>query len=193
MTSITWNQYRRDVGYDTFSQNPRFAYLNFQQNYFMNGVSWDGYIVRVNLNEDDPLHMAFNSASIEIKMEQDDRQGFHGPDIGLSLPEHVLVKYSEVIGSFHRGDHIRFNATIHSMGDSTHLHHLHVFALEKLEGHRDVEAHAHANGRYKVRIEPHDGKEHPELEQSGQREPRQYQADFEEELYDGDLVDSELG
>ena len=73
MTSITWNQYRRDVGYDTFSQNPRFAYLNFQQNYFMNGVSWDGYIVRVNLNEDDPLHMAFNSASIEIKMDQDDR------------------------------------------------------------------------------------------------------------------------
>ena len=130
----------------------------------MRGVSWDGYVVRVNLNEEDPIHMAYNSASLLIKMDEDDRQGVHGPDIGLSLPEHVLIKYSEVIGSFHRGDHVQFNATIHSMGDSNHLHHLHVFGIQKLDGHRDVEAHAHSDGRYKVRIEPHDGKEHPELE-----------------------------
>ena len=47
------------------------------------------------------------------------------------------------------------------MGDNSHLHHLHLYDLEKIEGdHRDVEAHAHSNGRYKVRIEPHDGKDH---------------------------------
>lgn len=44
-----------------------------------------------------------------------------------------------------------------TMGDTGHLHHLHVFELKKLKGHRDVEASSHANGRYKVRIEPHDG------------------------------------
>ena len=37
------------------------------------------------------------------------------------------------------------------MGDSHPLHHLHTFAIKKLPGHKDVEAHAHANGRYKVR------------------------------------------
>ena len=44
-----------------------------------------------------------------------------------------------------------------TMGDTGHLHHLHVFELKKVDGHRDVEASSHANGRYKVRIEPHDG------------------------------------
>ena len=47
------------------------------------------------------------------------------------------------------------------MGDNSHLHHLHLYDLERLSNeHRDVEAHAHSNGRYKVRIEPHDGKDH---------------------------------
>ena len=46
------------------------------------------------------------------------------------------------------------------MGDYSHLHHLHLWGLERLDGHRDVEAHAYSNGRYKVRIEPHDGKDH---------------------------------
>lgn len=46
------------------------------------------------------------------------------------------------------------------MGDVSHLHHLHLHGIEKLDGHRDVEAHAYSSGRYKVRIEPHDGKDH---------------------------------
>lgn len=50
------------------------------------------------------------------------------------------------------------------MGDASHLHHLHTFYLEKLDGHRDVEAHANMGGRYKVKITPHDGKEHPNEE-----------------------------
>ena len=37
------------------------------------------------------------------------------------------------------------------------MHHMHLFHIEKLKGHHDVEAHANANSRYKVRIEPHDG------------------------------------
>ena len=53
-----------------------------------------------------------------------------------------------------------------SMGDILHLHHVHLIGLEKLEGHRDVEAHAYSNGRYKVRIEPHDGKDHSHDEPS---------------------------
>jgi len=62
----------------------------------------------------------------------------------------VLNNNSDLIDSLHKGDHIQFNSTIESMGDATHLHHLHVFEIKKLEGHMDVEAHAHANGRYKL-------------------------------------------
>ena len=46
------------------------------------------------------------------------------------------------------------------MGDASHSHHLHLRGIEKVEGHRDVEAHAYSSGRYKVRIEPHDGLDH---------------------------------
>ena len=162
ITSITWKQYKTDSGFDAFARNPRNAFINFERKYFRKGVSWDGYVVRVNFN-DDPMSLGYDSASIEIKMNEDDREGVHGPDIGLSMPEHLVRKFSEEVGSLHRGDHVQFNATIHTMGDAHHLHHLHVFGIKKLEGHRDVEAHAHSNGRYKVRIEPHDGKEHPEL------------------------------
>ena len=62
------------------------------------------------------------------------------------------------IDKLHRGDHVRFNATILSMGDNQHLHHLHVFDIKKIPGHKDVEAHVHAGGRYKFKInhENHD-------------------------------------
>lgn len=156
--------FRKDVGYDAFHTSPRKAHLTFDRHYWMKAVSWDGYVVRVNVNEDDPMHMAYNSASLLIKMEQDDREGFHGPDLGLSLSEYILNEFSDDIGSLHRGDHVRFNATLTSVGDTHHLHHLHVFDFKKLDGHRDVEAHANANGRYKVKVTPHDGKEHLEQE-----------------------------
>ena len=42
------------------------------------------------------------------------------------------------------------------MGDSQHLHHLHAFAIEKIDGHKDVEAHVHAGGRYKFKAIQHD-------------------------------------
>ena len=106
------------------------------------------------------MSLAYHSANLLVKMDLDDRKGFHGPDLGLSISEHKLSLISDVVGDLHRGDHIRFNATFQSMGDSSHLHHLHLHDLVKIDGHRDVEAHAYSNGRYKVRIEPHDGKDH---------------------------------
>ena len=88
-------------------------------------------------------------------MDPEDQEGAHGADLGLSLSEKVLTKYKEVIDNLHRGDRVRFNATILSMGDTQHLHHLHLFAIEKIEGHKDVEAHVHAAGRYKFKIVSH--------------------------------------
>jgi hypothetical protein len=140
--------------------------IKFERSYFGRGISWDGYVIRVNLNEDDPMSMAFHSGSILVKMNVDDREGAHGADVGLSLSEHMLQMYADEVGDLNRGDHIRFNSTMQSMGDAHHLHHLHTFHIEKLPGHRDVEAHAYSSGRYKVKIEPHDGKEHPETKEA---------------------------
>ena len=110
------------------------------------------------------MNMAYHSGSILIKMDLDDHEGAHGADVGLSLSDRTLTQYANELDGLKRGDHLRFNATLASMGDAAHLHHLHTFYLQKLEGHRDVEAHATSGGRYKVKITPHDGKEHPDSE-----------------------------
>jgi hypothetical protein len=81
-------------------------------------VSWDGYIIRVSLNEEDAINFAYHSSSIMIKMDPEDQEGTHGTDLGISLSEKVLLHYKSVIDTLHRGDRIRFNATILSMGDS---------------------------------------------------------------------------
>lgn len=82
----------------------------------------------------------------------DPQETEHGPDLGLSLSERVLARNKDEIDTFHKGDHIVFNATLLSMGDQQHLHHLHVFDLKKVEGHKDVEAHVHITGRYKFKV-----------------------------------------
>lgn len=113
-------------------------------------------MIRVSLSEEDAMNFAYHSSSIMIKMEPEEVEGGHGADLGLSLSEKVLTQYKGVIDNLHRGDRIRFNATVLSMGDTQHLHHLHAFAFEKLPGHKDVEAHFHASGRYKFKSLSHD-------------------------------------
>ena len=92
------------------------------------------------------MNYAYHSTTIMIKMDPEEME--HGPDLGLSLSERVLAKHKDEIDQFHKGDHIQFNATLLSMGDQQHLHHLHAFDIKKIPGHKDVEAHIHATGRY---------------------------------------------
>jgi hypothetical protein len=143
ISGLTWESYRSDCGFDAFVNSPMKAIGKFDRIYQNQGVSWDGYVIRVSLSEEDAMNFAYHSSSIMIKMDPEDQNGGHGADLGLSLSERVLTQYKGVIDNLHRGDHIRFNATILSMGDTSHLHHLHAFAFEKLPGHKDVEAHIH--------------------------------------------------
>ena len=64
------------------------------------------------------------------------------PDLGITITEMRLAEVSDIVGELHRGDHVRFNATMHAMGDLQHLHHLNLWGIEKIEGHKDVEAYA---------------------------------------------------
>ena len=168
ISNVTWEKYLSYCGYEAFKKDPGFAKRAFNSRFHRIGVSWDGYVVRVNFNEDNPLSLSYHSASMLVKMDIDDRIGVHGPDIGVSISEETLTRISEELGGLHRGDHIRFNATLQSMGDMLHLHHVHLIGLQKLDGHRDVEAHTYSGSRYKVRVEPHDGKDHSHDEPSAE-------------------------
>ena len=96
-------------------------------------------------------------------MDPGDQEGQSGADLALSLSERVFYLHKDEIFSLKRGDKVRFNATIMAMGDSHHLHHLHGFQLQKLAGHKDVEAHLHEKGRYKFK-QPTDPAVEKELE-----------------------------
>ena len=53
-------------------KNPRDAFRAFEMKYFGKAVTWDGYVIRVNLNDDDPMSMAYHSVNILLKMENPD-------------------------------------------------------------------------------------------------------------------------
>ena len=106
--------------------------------HFGKAVTWDGYVVRVNLNDEDPLSLSYHSTNIMVKMETADIPNGMGADLGVTLSEGNLEKYADTVESLHIGDHIRFNATLISLGDRHHLHHLRAFNLEKSPGHMDV-------------------------------------------------------
>ena len=101
-------------------------------------MNWDGYVIRVNLNDEDPLSLSYHSTNIMVKMDSPDMPNGHGADIGVTLSEANLEKYADTIESLKIGDHINFNATLISLGDRHHLHHLRAFGIEKIPGHKDV-------------------------------------------------------
>jgi len=73
ISGITWEKYLQTCGYDAFKKNPMQAKRNFNSRFFRKGVQWDGYVVRVNFNEDNPMSLAYHSANLLIKMDDDDK------------------------------------------------------------------------------------------------------------------------
>ena len=153
ISTLTWHDFREHCGFEAFQKSPRKSYRTFEMNHYGRAVQWDGYVIRVNLNDDDPLSISYHNTQVMVKMEESDIPNGLGADLGVTLSESNLEKYSETIESLHIGDHIRFNATIISLGDRHHLHHLRAFGIEKIDGHMDVQAHAHSGGRYKLQLE----------------------------------------
>jgi hypothetical protein len=95
ISNLTWNRYVNEVGIDQFSKNPRMVYRKFEMYHFGKQVSWEGYVIRVNLNEDDPLSLRYHSVQIMVKMEPEDHKEEHGPDLGISFSEMSLERNSE--------------------------------------------------------------------------------------------------
>ena len=72
ITKLTWTDYRRDCGYQAFVNNPHQAVARFDRIYQNQGISWDGYIIRISLNEEDAINFAYHSSSIMMKMDRED-------------------------------------------------------------------------------------------------------------------------
>ena len=69
------------------------------------------------------------------------------------MSEMNVEKNAELLESLHLGDRIAFNATLISIGDLHHLHHLRAWGIKKLDGHADIHAYAHKTGRYKLKYD----------------------------------------
>lgn len=61
ISDLTWHEFREQCGYDAFIKNPRKSYRNFEMHHYGKYVNWDGYVIRVNLNDDDPLSIAYHT------------------------------------------------------------------------------------------------------------------------------------
>lgn len=152
ISDISWADYRDDCGFMSFTKEPRKTIRKFDRQYAGRGVNWDGYIVQVNALSEDSLAHFHHASSLLVKMVPDDKSE-DDASLALTLSERMTEKYKEELLQLNVGDHINFNATIVGLGDRNHLHHLHTFGLEKVEGTAHVNLHVHYNGRYKIRKE----------------------------------------
>jgi hypothetical protein len=85
-------------------------------------------------------------------MDPSDIPNGHGADLGVSMSELKVEKFKNELDNLHLGDKIAFNATIVSLGDHHHLHHLRAMGIKKIPGHMELHAHAHTDGRYKLKV-----------------------------------------
>ena len=51
-------------------------------------------MIRVNLNDDDPLSISYHTTQIMVKMEQSDIPNGVGADLGVTLSEAGLERYA---------------------------------------------------------------------------------------------------
>ena len=148
ITDISWQDFISECGQEAFQKDPRRSQRSFESKFLEKGIYWDGFVVRVNYL-DDMVNKHFHESSILVKMQPPDN--INGISLGLTFSEHSFAESMDVIKTLELGQHIGFNATIMGMGDSNHVHHLHAFGVEILDGKIEVPALVHNHGRYKYK------------------------------------------
>ena len=76
---------------------PQESLPSFRDEIFWKKCSMEWYVVRVNLNDDDPLSLAYHSADILVKMELSDIPQGEGADFGVTMSEFNVERYGEEI------------------------------------------------------------------------------------------------
>ena len=85
VSKTSWDDFRGDCGHNAFISNPRLAFRNFELKHFGRAVGWTGYVIRVNIDDDDPMSLKYHSGNVLVKMETPDIPDGHGADLGLTL------------------------------------------------------------------------------------------------------------
>jgi hypothetical protein len=57
VSDLTWADYRATCGYEKLEEDPQNAFRAFEFHHFGRYVGWEGYVVRVNLRDDDPMSL----------------------------------------------------------------------------------------------------------------------------------------
>lgn len=122
--------------------------MKFERHYAGRAINWSGNVVRVSGQDEESSSFAHHVLSILVKMHPDDKEN-DDVSLGLSFSHAVSEKYQNVISELNRGDEITFNATLVTMGDTRHIHHMHCFGIEKGPGFMEISPHVHDSGRYK--------------------------------------------
>lgn len=95
--NISWPLYIKECGIEQMQKNSREAKILFNMHYANRGVEWEGYVVRVKVEEDvDPLNMLHHSATILVKMDTDDIRG-QSADLGLAISMESLTRMQDTI------------------------------------------------------------------------------------------------
>lgn len=128
ISGYNWNEFRNECGWNRYQSNANNALANFDRKYFNEAVAWEGYVIRISMEDESSMNFYQHTASILVKMEPGDQGELtHGADLALSLSYRVYDLHRDELDGLHRGDRIQFNATLMSMGDAVHLHHCHAF------------------------------------------------------------------
>ena len=78
---------------------------SFDRKYFNEAVGWEGYVVRISMEDEASMNYYQHTASIILKMVPGDQgETTHGADVALSFTYRVYDLHRDVLDSLHRGD-----------------------------------------------------------------------------------------
>lgn len=107
---------------------------SFLKKYYGKIVSWDGYLVKANINQG--WFPGEHAAILLIKMQPTESEIY--ADLILTFNENDFKLNKRIIASLDRGDRLAFNATLMAVADEETIHHLHGHQIQKIEGHLDI-------------------------------------------------------
>ncbi|CDW76028.1 UNKNOWN [Stylonychia lemnae] len=161
--NITWSSYLTDCGRHVQLEQAR---QHFYKRYKLKHIQWQGYVMRVDANEESQVHFAKILVQMDRRDYHPSEQDFaeREPDLVITLTEAGFERNQKEIEELRRGDIIRFNATIshfavqkaqgdlskYNNEDEQQVHHLHGIGIEKI-GHKendDIKPHYHWDGRF---------------------------------------------
>ena len=128
--TATWEEFLSDCGGEIIVENNVHARATFNRKYENNVVSWAGYYADTKQSGGGvPFVHSDHAINILIKMEPTESVLY--PDLVLSVSSATLQKQREVLRGLQKGEELRFEARIVSMGNEFKMHHLHALSFEK--------------------------------------------------------------